>query len=144
MHTTLGYVFMLVSGAISWQTKRQTSVACSTTEAKYIAAALASREALWLSHLLHELRLPFSLSQAPLTLYADNQSAISLAQAPALNAKTKHIAISYHFLKELVEGGFLKLVYVCTHENWADMITKGTTAGQLDACCNGAGLLCSP
>ncbi|MCO5584499.1 hypothetical protein L7F22_038427 [Adiantum nelumboides] len=123
-----GYVFTLAGGHISWQTKRQSSIASSSTEAEYVAAALASREALWISELIIELKLPFNVSTAPITLFCDNQSTITLAESPSFSSKLKHIKISFHFLKELVANGFIKLVYVPSTKNWADFLTKSVPA----------------
>lgn len=141
MHSTTGFVFLFAGGPITWKTKRQASVASSTTEAEYVAAALASRDALWLLQPLQELHLPFPISTMPLPIYADNQSAISLAEAPRLSSKTKHISISYHLLKELVAEGYIKLHYVPTAQNWADMLTKVVPRNKLLECCHGLGLL---
>ncbi|MCO5602493.1 hypothetical protein L7F22_056625 [Adiantum nelumboides] len=122
--STGGYVFTLAGGPISWQTKRQSSIANSSTEAEYVAAALASREALWIFELITELKLPFNVSTAPITLFCDNQSTIALAESPSFSSKLEHIKNSFHVLKELVANGFIKLVYVPSAKNWADFLTK--------------------
>ncbi|MCO5592758.1 hypothetical protein L7F22_046761 [Adiantum nelumboides] len=79
-------------------------------EAEYVATALASREALWISELITELKLPFNISTAPITLFCDDQSTIALAESPSFSSKLKHIKISFYFLKELIANGFIKLV----------------------------------
>ncbi|MCO5579217.1 hypothetical protein L7F22_033071 [Adiantum nelumboides] len=127
--STGSYVFTLAGGPIFWQTKRQSSIASFSTEAEYVAAALASREALWISELITELKLPFNVSTAPITLFCDKQFTIALAESPSsFSSKLKHIKISFHFLKELVANGFIKLVYVPSAENWADFLTKSVPA----------------
>ncbi|MCO5558219.1 hypothetical protein L7F22_011798 [Adiantum nelumboides] len=122
--STGDYVFTLAGGPISWQTKRQSSIASTSTEAEYVAAALSSREALWISELITELKLRFNVSTAPITLFCDNQSTIALAESSSFSSKLKRIKISFCFLKELVANGFIKLVYVPSVENWADFLTK--------------------
>ncbi|MCO5567836.1 hypothetical protein L7F22_021532 [Adiantum nelumboides] len=126
--STGGYVFTLAGGHISWQTKRQSSIASSSIEAEYVVAALASREALWIFELITELKLPFNVSTAPITLFCDNQSTIALAESPSFSSKLKHIKISFHFLKELVANGFIKLVYVPSARNWVDFLIKSVPA----------------
>lgn len=138
MFSTTGYVFMLAGGPISWQTKKQKSIAASSTEAEYVAAAIASREALCLFQLLAEMHVPF---EAPISLYCDNQSAIALSTSPTLSSRTKHICISFHVLKELVALGFISLVYTPTNINWADFFTKAVPQDKQIASCRGLGLL---
>ncbi|MCO5582554.1 hypothetical protein L7F22_036451 [Adiantum nelumboides] len=139
--STGGYVFNLAGAPISWQTKRQSSIAQSSTEAEYIAAALASREALWLSELISEFMLPFDVSDEPIILYCDNQSTITLAESPSFPSKLKHMKISHHFLKELVQEHFLQLLYVRSEENWADFLTKSVPAAKHTASCRDLSLI---
>ncbi|GKC69797.1 hypothetical protein Tco_1115680 [Tanacetum coccineum] len=87
--------------AVSWVSKLQSVVAMSTTEAEYVAAAQANKEAVWLKMLLEELRY----KQEKITLFFDNQSALYLARNPAFHSKTKHIRVQYHFVREKVEEG---------------------------------------
>ncbi|GJR11302.1 retrovirus-related pol polyprotein from transposon TNT 1-94 [Tanacetum coccineum] len=87
--STTGYVFTLSGGIVSWVSKLQSVVAMSTTEAEYVAAAQASKEAVWLKMLLEEL----GHEQEKITLFCDNQSALYLARNPAFHSKTKHIRV---------------------------------------------------
>jgi hypothetical protein len=90
-----GYAFLISGGAISWSLKKQSLVALSSTEAEYMAAAAATKEAVWLRTLLGE----FNLSKThAITLHIDNQSAILLASNSMFHECTKHIAIRYHFI----------------------------------------------
>lgn len=141
MFSTTGYVFMLAGGPISWQTKKQKSIAASSTKAEYVAAAIASHKALWLSHLLSKMHVPFPLYEAPISLYCDNQSAITLSPTPTLSSYTKHICINFHVLKELVAHGFISLVYTPTNVNWGDFFTKAVPQDKQIASCRGLGLL---
>src|SRR6266851_1057801 len=93
--STLGYMFKLGGGAISWSSKKQAAIALSSTEAEYITRAHAAKEAIWLRQLLTELGQDMS---SPTVLHIDNQSAIAIAWNPEFHDHTKHIDIHYHFL----------------------------------------------
>ena len=120
--STSGYVFLLAGGAVSWSSKKQSSVALSSTEAEYIAGAHAAKEVVWLRRLLSELGLT---SDNSTTLLMDNQSAMTIARNPEFHDRTKHIEVRYHFLRVKVENGELELEYVPTGEQVADILTKG-------------------
>lgn len=148
--STSGYVFMLCGGPISWASKRQKSVALSSTEAEYMSQALAIQEALWLSLFLAELDIrleqdsSFRFDQSPVSIYADNQGAIALAKNPEFHARTKHIDIKYHFIRQEVDAGTCQLVYTPTTQQAADGLTKplGKIAFQRFVTC--LGMKCPP
>ena len=110
----------LYSSQVLWCSRLQQIVALSTTEAEYISATEASKEAIWLTRLRSELGLP---KQIP-ALHCDNQSAICLAKNPVCNARTKHINIRYHFIREVIEDDQIQLIRIDTTENPADCLTK--------------------
>jgi len=116
-----GYVFMLAGSAISWQAKKQTTVALSTVEAEYHALAQAIKEAIWLQALLKDLGME---KYAPRTINCDNQGAIALAKNPTHHARTKHIDIQLHFVRDHVERGTIELMYCPTEDMVADIMTK--------------------
>ena len=116
-----GYVITIAGGAVAWRSKKQTTVAPSTPEAEYIAAAHVAKQVLWYRTLLTELN--FSLT-TPSTIFSDNQSAISIAHHPEFHARTKHIDIAVHFLRDHVKKGTLDLYYINTEFNLADIFTK--------------------
>ena len=93
--STSGYVFSLGHGALSWSSKRQPTVALSSTEAEYRAACSATCEAVWLRRLLGELGFP---QQSKTVIHSNNQSCIAIAKNPVFHARTKHIEIQYHFV----------------------------------------------
>ncbi|XP_073057014.1 secreted RxLR effector protein 161-like [Primulina eburnea] len=97
--STTWYVFMLGKGPISWCSKKQSTVSLSTTEAEYRAAAMAAQESSWLLQLLKNLHQPTDYA---IPLYCDNQSAIRLAENPIFHARTKHVEVHYHFIREKV------------------------------------------
>ena len=117
-----GYVFTLAGTAISWSSKRQHSVALSSTEAEYMAATHATKEAIWLHGLLVELGRISAGYSIPLLI--DNQSAIALIKNPEHHERTKHIAIRYHFIRDIYEAGTIELEYVPTGDQVADVLTK--------------------
>lgn len=116
-----GYCFSLGSGVISWCARKQPTVSDSSTEAEYIAAAEAAKEAVWLRSLLEfvDLRQP---KASPLLL--DNSGAIVLSGDPSFHARSKHIEIKHHILREYTAAGKLDVRYVNTKDNIADIFTK--------------------
>lgn len=125
--STSGYIFQMSGGAISWRSKKQACVALSTAEAEYIALASAAQEAVWLRQLLTDLR---SKPEEATKIYEDNQSAIYLAKNPQFHGRAKHIGIKYHYIREQVENGNVKLSYCRTEEMVADALTKGLSREQ--------------
>lgn len=104
--STSGYAFALGSGAVSWSSKKLPSVALSSTEAQYRGAALAACEIDWLC------KLPSSLDivvDYAVVLYSDNMSIIQLANNPVFHARTKHLEVHYHFIREKVIAGEIDL-----------------------------------
>ena len=97
--STTVYVFKLGSGTISWCRKRQPTMSLSTTEAEYRVAAMAAQESTWLIQLMNNLHQPVDYV---IPLYCDNQLAIRLAENPVFHARTKHVEVHYHFLREKV------------------------------------------
>ena len=97
--STIGYVFNLFGGAISWMRKRQVVVALSTAEAEYMVATHASKEVVWLQRLCSGIEF---VSKA-VRLDCDSQSEIFLAKNAAHHAKTKNIDVQYHFVRDMVK-----------------------------------------
>ena len=119
-HSISGFAFQIGGGSITWSSKKQAVIALSTTEAEYIAATHTAREILWARMFLAEIG---RIEEDPTTLYCDNQSA-TLARDNKFHARTKHININYHFIREAVENGSIEIMYVPTEENLADVFTK--------------------
>ncbi|OJT04063.1 Copia protein [Trametes pubescens] len=116
-----GYAFLIGSGVIAWSSKKQAVVALSSTEAEYMAISYAARHAIWMRTLLAE--LTFAQEQAT-KLNADNQSAIALSKDSVHHARSKHIDIRHHFIRECIESDTIALAYVPTDDNVADLFTK--------------------
>lgn len=113
----------MAGGAISWTSNKQPCVALSTTELEYIAEALATQEAIWLTQLLTEIGIPGFLRK-PICIYADNNGAIALASNPEFHVNTKYIAIRFHRLRVEVAAGSVKCVKIPPADMAADGLTK--------------------
>jgi len=116
-----GYVFLLCGAAVSWQAKKQPTVALSTVEAEYMSATEATREAIWWRSFLTELGMKLP---SPSTILSDSQGSIALAKNPAFHSRTKHIDIKHHFVREQVAAGVITMKHVPTEEMAADILTK--------------------
>jgi transposase InsO family protein len=135
--STSGYAFLLAGAAISWSSKKQQLVTLSSTESEYVAATHATKHAMWLRQFLGELGF---LQPATSTLRSDNQSAIALSLDSKYHARTKHIDIQYHYVREKVQDGILNLQYCPTAEMTADILTKGLDRQLFDRHRAGLGL----
>nr|KYP60164.1 Retrovirus-related Pol polyprotein from transposon TNT 1-94 [Cajanus cajan] len=127
--STTGYMFTMGSGAISWCSKRQSTVSLSSTEVEYRALAMAAQECSWLMQLLQDLR---KLVDYPVTLHCNNQSAIRLVENPVFHARTKHVEVHYHFVREKVLQGDIEMKYINTEGQVADIFTKGLSATKFE------------
>jgi hypothetical protein len=119
--STSGVLVTLANAPIIWSSKRQLSVALSTTEAEFIAASEASKEAVWVNGLLNELGIPTE----PPALCIDNKSTLSLISNPTFHQRTKHIDVRYKFVREHAALGRIKPIHVPAIEQYADLLTKG-------------------
>lgn len=125
--STSGYVFTRSGGAISWSSKLQSTVAQSTCEAEFIAAAHAAKEALW----LRDLQAEFRRRVDPVMMFGDNQGALKLIHHPHAHQRTKHIDVAHRFVQDRVERGELQVEYISTHDMVADCMTKGVPMAKL-------------
>lgn len=121
MKSTSGYAFSLGSGVFSWASKKQPTVAQSTAEAEYVAAAETTSQAIWLRRILNDMG---DQQKEPTVIYCDNKSAIAIAKNPVHHNRTKHIAIKYHFIREAGETKEIRLEYCQTEDQIADIFTK--------------------
>ena len=131
--STTGYVFMLNSHVISWQSRKQTSVATSSTQAEYQSLSSATKEALWLRMFLEEIGFK---QQDATVIQQDNQSTISLAHNPINHGRTKHIDIAHHHLRECIQKNEIKLAYCPTSNMIADIMTKLLARIKFESCCS--------
>jgi len=118
-----GYTFVLNGAAISWNSKKQSTVALSSTEAEYMALTQAVKESIWLQGLLEDLGARRHLEEMR-NINVDNQGAMALARNAEFHARTKHIDIQYHFVREHIESRSIMLTYCPTTDMTADIFTK--------------------
>jgi len=115
-----GFVFSYLGGTISWASRKQSSVALSSTEAEYMALAEACQEAMWLNQLLIDL----NQSSVSTTIFEDNQSCLKILESERANLRTKHIDTKFHFVRDLFVKGIFSFVYCPTECMVADLLTK--------------------
>ncbi|CAI7730992.1 unnamed protein product [Closterium sp. NIES-54] len=116
-----GYTFSLGSGSVSWRSTRSSSVLSSSCEAEIYAGAMAAQELRWLTYLLTDLGEP---PRSPPVLYVDNKAMLALCREHRLEHRRKHIALRYFLARELQQRGQLRLAYVASQANTADIFTK--------------------
>ncbi|CAI7848939.1 unnamed protein product [Closterium sp. NIES-54] len=121
-----GYTFSLESGSVSWRSTRSSSVLSSSSEAEIFAGAMAAQELRSLTYLLTDLG---EQPRLPPVLYVDNKAMIALCQKHRLEHRTKHIALRYFLARELQQRFQLRLAYVATRANTADVFTKALPPG---------------
>jgi histone deacetylase 1/2 len=119
--STGGHVVFLGGNLVAWSSRKQPTVSRSSTEAEYKSVANATAEIMWIQRLLHELGV--FLSRAP-TLWCDNLGATYLSVNPVFHARTKHIEVDYHFVRERVAQKALHIRFISTHDQLADVLTK--------------------
>ncbi|GKV17211.1 hypothetical protein SLEP1_g27745 [Rubroshorea leprosula] len=118
--STSGTCQILGGALVSWFSKKQNSIALSTTEAKYIAAGSCATQLLWMKQQLED----FGCKHESIPIRCDNTSTINLTKNPIQHSRTKHIEIRYHFIREHVNNGDLTLEFVKTENQLADIFTK--------------------
>uniref|UniRef100_A0A6N2KS35 Reverse transcriptase Ty1/copia-type domain-containing protein n=1 Tax=Salix viminalis TaxID=40686 RepID=A0A6N2KS35_SALVM len=118
--STPGYVFMMGTGVVAWCSKKQAMVTLSTTEAEFISAAVCACQVIWMLRVLNHL----GWEQESCKIYCDNSSTIKLSRNPIMHGRSKHIAIQYHFLRDLAKDGVVELKYCNTQNQTADIMTK--------------------
>ena len=123
--STSAFTFSLGSVAIAWSSKKQLTVALSSTEAEYRGVVVATCEAIWLKRLLKDLHVEVS---DPTTIYYDNLNNIRLAKNPVFHARTE---MHYHFVCERVLSGEVELINVLTDRQNADIFTKSLGLNKL-------------
>ncbi|CAI7748626.1 unnamed protein product, partial [Closterium sp. NIES-53] len=121
-----GYTFSLGSGSVSWRSTRSSSVLSSSCEAEIYAGAMAAQELRWLAYLLTDLG---EQPRSPPVLYVDNKAMLALCREHRLEHRTKHIALRYFLARELQQRGQLRLAYVASEANSADIFTKALAPG---------------
>ena len=120
-HSISGYVFYLGCGAITWSSKKQHIIALSSTESEYIAQTHTAKEVIWIRSFIDEIQ---GRQSGAIEMLCDNQGAIALAKDNKFHARTKHIDLRHHFIREAVEEDKITMTYILTGENVVDIFTK--------------------
>jgi len=115
------YVFLASEGAITWKLKRQTIIAMSSTESEYVALSEARQEAFWLRNLYNELGFP---QMGPTVIKSNNEGSVILSHNIQFHARTKHIEICHHWVRDLVNDKFLDVQSCRNPSRQADILTK--------------------
>lgn len=118
--STSGYVFTVGGNTVSWRSCRQSIVTLSSTEAEFVALTEAVKEALWIQGLMKDM----GFEQERVSVWCDSQSAISLSKNNTFHGRTKHVAIKFNFIRDVVEEGDVEVLKIHTSENPADLLTK--------------------
>jgi ribosomal protein L24 len=116
-----GFIVYLMGVPISWKSKGQRGVVLSTTEAEYVAISETVREIKFILQVMESMELTI---EYPVTVHVDNVGAIFLANNRTTSERTKHVDIRHHFVREHIEDGVVKIVFVRSKHNDADLFTK--------------------
>ncbi|GJU95970.1 hypothetical protein Tco_1320726 [Tanacetum coccineum] len=135
--STTGGCQFLGKRLISWQCKKQTIVANSTTEAKYVAAANCCRHVLWIQNQM----LDYGYNLMNTNIYIDNKSTICIVKNLVSHSKTKHIEIRYHFIRDSYEKKLIQVIKIHTDKNVADLLTKAFDVNRFNFLIASIGLL---
>lgn len=122
-HSTMAYVFFVGNSVVSWSSKKQASLALSTNEAEYLSGTEAIKDALWIKAFLTSVGIP-SEQLTSIQLMGDNAGANALSRNPEYHSCTKHIHGRQCFITEMVEAGYIQVLYVATANMVANSITK--------------------
>jgi hypothetical protein len=126
--STTGYCTFMNDNLISWTTKKQSTVALSSCEAEYMAISDVVKELMWMRILLTEIDIQI---ETPSIIYVDNQSAIKISENDSAHDRTKHIAIRHYYIRDCIDDGSVKLVWVRSENQLADILTKPLTSSTL-------------
>ena len=121
--STLGCVFTLGGGAISWRSVKQSCICQLRHEAEYVAACEATKEAVQLEKFLFDLGV-VRIEQVPITFFCDNSEAVAQSKNPRNHKKGKHIERKYHTIQDIVAQGDVVVAKIDSAKNLADPFTK--------------------
>jgi ribonuclease HI len=123
--STSGYCIFINNNLINWCSKKQSVVALSSAEAEYMAISEAIKELIWIRMIMKELMITV---ETPSILYVDNQSAIRISENDGEHERTKHIDVRHYFIKDTINQGEIKLKWISTNDQLADIFTKALSS----------------
>jgi hypothetical protein len=123
-HSVTGYIMYLLGVPILWKSKLQRTVALSSSEAEYYALSEASKEVKFVIQVLESMGIKVEL---PITVYVDNVGAIFMSENVTATSRTRHVDARHHFVREFVEDGYIKIIFVRSEDNKSDGFTKNVT-----------------
>ena len=132
-----GFVIYLCGAVIAWRSKGQKSVSLSSTEAEYVAISEVAMEILYVAGILQFLGVPLTY---PITVNVDNIGAVYLSKNATTGSRTKHIDTRYHFVREYIEDGIVKVQFVRSEDNHADIFTKNLNTETFGRHCDAIGM----
>jgi hypothetical protein len=132
-----GFIIYLCGAAISWRSKGQKSVSLSSTEAEYMAISEVAMEILYIVGILKFLGVPLKY---PVEVKVDNIGAVYLSKNATTGNRTKHIDTRYHFVREYIEDGIVKVIFVRSEDNDADIFTKNLNTETFVKHCKSIGM----
>ncbi|GJY33746.1 hypothetical protein Tco_0418215, partial [Tanacetum coccineum] len=135
--STTGGCQFLGKRLISWQCKKQTIVANSTTKAEYVAVANCCGQVLWIQNQM----LDYGFNFMNTKIYIDNESTICIVKNPVFHSKTKHIEIRHHFIRDSYEKKLIQVIKIHTDHNVADLLTKAFDVSRFNFLIASIGLL---
>ena len=127
--STSGFAIFLGCNLVSWSARKQATVSRSSTEAEYKSLANATAEIIWIQTLLQEMKVP---SPPAAQIWCDNIGATYLSANPVFHARTKHIEVDYHFVRERVAQRLLEVRFISTNDQVADGFTKALCSRKLE------------
>ncbi|PKU87871.1 Retrovirus-related Pol polyprotein from transposon TNT 1-94 [Dendrobium catenatum] len=128
-----GFCTFMGPNLISWSVKKQVTVAKSSTEVEYRALSAATSDVLWIRRLAEELQLH---QPSPTNIYCDNLSAIAIAKNPVFHARTKHIEIDFHFIRQQIANGSISIQHIPSQDQVADILTKPFSSSRFEFLCS--------
>ncbi|GJZ61773.1 retrotransposon protein, putative, ty1-copia subclass [Tanacetum coccineum] len=123
LRSQTGFVFVMNGGAVDWKSSKQSTTVMYSMEAEYIAAAEVAMEAIWIRKFIFGLAVVPSIDK-PMGMYYDNTCAITIADEPGVQKGAKHFRRKYHFIREVIQEGDIRILKVHTDNNLADPLTK--------------------
>ena len=125
-----GFIVFLLGVPILWKSKAQRSVTLSSAEAEFVSLSEAAKEIKFVVQILESMGI---VVEIPIIVRVDNVGAIFMSENASTSSRTRHVDIRYHFVREYVEDGFIRIIFVRSEENLADEFTKNVTGDIYDA-----------